>query len=195
LGGVQTREPGFVRFSGIGTLFNLYHFDLLQNLETVPSASQKNNVPGTQLPAFEIVAILIVKIDAKPPPADKKHLLSVMDLPWDGIVDMRFDQFAPGMVHIGQLLRKFGRGEKVDVVLHKCRTHDDPIGDIVKADEVQRIFFHSYAPRALLFILKSRIFISRLIEEYVVRAILRDLKRITLPHIFSNKLTVLSFLP
>src|SRR5437899_953802 len=98
-------KPGLVLISNIGALLDLDHLDLLEDLKTMATFDQKNNVAGSENSAFEIVAIVIVEIDAHTPRFQDQDLLCVVNLPPYWIVKVRFDDLAGRMTHVGELLR------------------------------------------------------------------------------------------
>ena len=61
--------------------------------------------------------LLSKKSNSKPSPFDEQNLLSIVNLPRNLIVDVRLNNLAGGMPHIGKLLREFTRRHEVNARL------------------------------------------------------------------------------
>jgi hypothetical protein len=103
-----------VLVSGIGPLLDLDHFQILQNLKSVPTANEQDHIPRPQLSALQVGLIVIVKIHTHFSLFDEKCFLGVGDRAFHGLVHMGIDDLATRMLHKRQLLRKIIRREESD---------------------------------------------------------------------------------
>jgi len=80
------------------------HFKLFENFESMTTLNEQDNVPGFEDATLQVCLIIVEKVHAQFSPFNKERFLSHEDLAGDRLMDVRLNNFASWVSHIGELL-------------------------------------------------------------------------------------------
>lgn len=78
------------------------------------AGGKQDGIARFQDTAFQVVLVGVVEVHPQPALSQEQHFLGVMHLARHWVMDMRFDDLAGGMTHVGKLLREIARGEEMN---------------------------------------------------------------------------------
>jgi hypothetical protein len=98
----------------IRPLLDFDHFNFFEDFEAMAAGDKKDSIARFEDAAFEVLLLIGVEIDAEFTGFDEQNFLGIGDLAGNGVVDVRRDEFAGGVVHVSELLGELVRGKEVD---------------------------------------------------------------------------------